>query len=117
MDEFKILTFKEISDALNAGKYVEVEGSNFNPFRLIEGKLVDRDESFSSLMSEAILKAMQGRNKARIIDPKVTLWAVVIRIGKNNLGTNVYNSENIAKDDELFRKEQGTWVRTVRVEV
>lgn len=76
MSEFKTLTFKEISDALNDGKHVEVEKSSFNPYSIKDGEIVDNDESFS-FVSEAILKAMQGKLKARILESKLTRWIVV----------------------------------------
>ena len=35
VNEFKTLTFKEISNAFNTGKHVEVEGGLAHPFKLI----------------------------------------------------------------------------------
>ena len=112
MEEFKILTFKEISDALNAGKEITVRGCKAT-FKLENDALIAREgKDGVKVINTYILAAMAGQYEARIIEPKVTLWIVIYKIG-----TNVYQSENIAKNDELLRREQGTWLRTVKVEV
>ena len=115
MSEFKTLTFKEISDALNAGKQVEVETSSFNPYSIKEGQIVDNDESFS-FVSESILKAMNGKLKARILEPKLTRWIVVYWCcGKQE--TNTLTTEESKERIEERCKKEGSWVRTVKVEV
>ena len=115
MSEFKILTFKEISGALIAGKQVEVETSSFNPYSIKEGQIVDNDESFS-FVSESILKAMNGKLKARIVEPKLTRWIVVHRY-MDKVSDSKYDSKKEAKCAEKYWKANGTWIRTVKVEV
>ena len=62
MSESKILTFKEISDALNAGKHVDVDLCNFNPFKLIEGKLADSTND-PGFVCTCLQEAMHGSEK------------------------------------------------------
>ena len=112
MDEFKILTFKEISDALNTGKEIEVEGCGSNPFKLIEGFLVDRDENSHSV-SYDIQHAMTGLQKARIIYPKFTRWLVVCKSGHTECHEYLIDACNA----ENHYKGKGKWLRTVKVEV
>ena len=114
MSEFKTLTFKEISDALNAGKHVDVDGCGSNPFKIIKGCLVDRDGS-SLLVSKEILKAMHGQLKARIVEPKLTRWIVAYDCGEPVTVTASDEDEKNRK--EKYYKEKGTWLRTVKVEV
>ena len=115
MSEFKTLTFKEISDALNAGKQVEVEGCKRNPFKLVGGFLVDRDGT-PYIVGYDIHHAMIGLEKARIIEPKLTRWIVVYRF-RGGVCTTPYDSEKDAERTEKYCKEKGWWMRTVKVEV
>ena len=115
MEEFKILTFKEISDALNAGKGIEVEGCGSNPFKIVKGSLVDIDENPYSV-SYDIHHAMTGLEKARIIESKLTRWIVVHRY-MDKLSDSKYDSEKEAKCAEKYWKANGIWLRTVKVEV
>ena len=115
MSEFKILTFKEISDALNAGKHVEVEGGVYNPFKLIDGYLVDSREDRSQV-SDYIVVAMRGVWGARILEPKLTRWIVVHRFGEGDMSTQVYDSEKDTERAEEYWKDKGLWIRTVKVE-
>lgn len=114
MNEFKILTFKEISDALNAGKHVEVEGGVYNPFKLIDGYLVDSREDRSQV-SDYIVVAMRGVWGARILESKLTRWIVVYDCGEP---LTVTASEEEEKNRlEEYYKNEGCWLRTVKVEV
>jgi hypothetical protein len=115
MSEFKILTFKEISNALNAGKHVEVEGCGKNPFKLDGGFLVDGDETPYVVVYD-IYKAMTGLAKARIIEPKLTRWIIVCWISGRHETITLAAEENPERVEERYKKE-GRWVRTVRVEV
>lgn len=115
MNGFKTLTFKEISDAFNTGKHVEVAGSHLNPFRLDNGRIVDvnNDPTFTS---NYVFAAMQGERKARIVEPKLTRWVVVHRF-EGDVCTPVYDSKKDAEREEEYWMDKGLWIRTVKVEV
>jgi hypothetical protein len=116
MSGFKYLTFKEISDALNAGKHVEVEGCGYNPFKIMGGRLVDMDcgEAF---INEQLSGAMAGERKARIVEPKIDLWIIVTRDINGTLSTYAITREENLKQHEDYFKVRGAYIRTVKVEV
>jgi hypothetical protein len=116
MEEFKILTFKEISDAFNSGKRVDVYGCSRNPFMLKNGFLVDLYEDPNSVNS-SIKLAMAGKLKARIVEPKLTRWIVVYKDNFDSYNTKFFEYKKYAKGEEEYRKGKGTWIRTVKVEV
>jgi hypothetical protein len=115
MSEFKILTFDEISDALKAGKHVEVDGCAHNPFKVDNGRIVDGANSYNST-SSFIFSAMRGMRMARIVEPKLTRWIIVCWISGRHETITLAAEENPERVEERYKKE-GRWVRTVRVEV
>lgn len=67
--EFKQHTFAELATALLAGKYFEIEGSLYNPYKLVEGRIVDCDCDPNTLSLIVGSTLTGGKHKTRIIEP------------------------------------------------
>lgn len=117
MTEFKYLSYEEIDQALRNGMAIEVKGSNYNPFRLIDGRVVDKHHGISPA-ARGILDAMIGLSEARIVEPPITRWVVVYYSNvANEINTSLVDTIHWKEDLEKHFKDEGRYIRTTTVEV
>jgi hypothetical protein len=91
-------TYAKINTALQAGKELHIEGSGYNPFTLVDGRLVDSELNPDTIGSTIVGGAFTGDRRVKFKDPVLTPELKACRLKANAMSAVQFRTGMAVKD-------------------